>query len=71
MKYYKNHKDKICFDNNYFNKGIKPLFFEFTSSTVHKNGVWKRGVSVFGEINTFYSHKNPNTGGSVCMDSLI
>jgi hypothetical protein len=70
MKKHKNQKHKIYFDDNYFNKSIKPLFFEIARLTVHKNGHGEHVRRGFRRNDAFCRHKNPGSGTSVGAGGL-
>jgi len=57
MKYYKNHQDKAYIAQVYFNRFIKPMFFESVPLTVHKNGVRKYAWHGLQDKYAFYTHK--------------
>jgi hypothetical protein len=61
MKKHKKQVLKIYFDDNYFNKSIKPLFFEIARLTVHKNGHGEMVRRGFRRNDAFYRHKNPGS----------
>ncbi len=70
MKNNKKHEVKIYFDDNYFNKSIKPLFFRTAWLTVHKNGLGKHGWRVFRGKNAFCAHINLKADTAAGMGRL-
>lgn len=70
MKNYKKQIDVIYCDDNYFNKTIKPLFFETMRLTVDKNGPGKPALRLIRGNNAFYAHENLNADARTGKGSL-